>query len=93
MSNDLDKIAPLRLAEHLASVAMGERCDLVAFSGEANDFENRRDHRGRCPRPAVAIRWEAGFADDVCDRHAQAATERGSALIVRPKRHDGTDIV
>lgn len=71
-----------RLAEHLVSEVMGDRCTIVGESGAA------RANRGRCDGQAVAIRWEDGFADDVCELHAAAAIGRGSQVI-RPKRHNG----
>lgn len=70
-----------RFAEHLASESMGEYCALV-------DSGPGRAKRGRCSGQAVAIRWEDGFADDVCELHAAAALGRGS-LVIRPKRHNG----
>jgi hypothetical protein len=72
-----------RLAEHLAYQACGGQCTLTAFIGEGDDTE------GRCPGQVVAVRWEHGFADEVCERHAATALGRG-ALVVRLRRHDGT---
>lgn len=71
-----------RFAEHLASEVMGEHCTLVA------DSSTHHATRGRCTGQAVAIRWEDGYADDVCELHAAAASGRGS-LVIRPKRHNG----
>lgn len=71
-----------RFVEHLVSEVMSDRCTLVAESAVTPR------NRGRCEEPAVAIRWEDGYADDVCDNHAAAAVRRG-ALVVRPKRHNG----
>ena len=71
-----------RFVEHLVSEVMGDHCALVAESGVTPR------NRGRCAEPAVAIRWEDGYADDVCENHATAAARRG-ALVVRPKRHNG----
>lgn len=72
-----------RLAEHLASEAVGSRCTLTAdLDAESRD--------GRCRGSAVAVRWESGFADDVCERHATTALARG-AVVVYPKRHNGED--
>lgn len=78
----------LRLAQHLVSETVAGRCKLTAFPGEAREREEWKENRGRCPHDAVAIRWEDGFADAVCERHAVNAEDRG-ALVVRPERHDG----
>lgn len=72
-----------RFAEHLASEAIGSRCELVAHPGKGS-----RD--GRCAGQAVAIKWEDGFADDVCIRHATTASDRG-AIVIYPKRHNGEE--
>lgn len=48
-----------------------EDCEIVGFSGE-----------GRCLEPAVAVRWEDGHADNVCEGHSQRAIQRG-ALVIR----------
>lgn len=70
----------LRLAEHLATLLpWGEDCEVAT-----------QDGKGRCIEEATAVRWESGFVDMVCDHHADRAEGRG-ALIVRPKRHDGTE--
>jgi hypothetical protein len=69
----------LRLAEHLASEAMLHGCEITASPNDADDY---------CAHDAVAIRWENGFADSVCEYHANRAAERG-ALVVYPKRHNG----
>lgn len=71
-----------RLAEHLAYEVIGTDnltgdCEVVGFSGG-----------GRCIEPAVAVRWESGFADKVCQQHAERAEGRG-VLVVYAKRHDG----
>ena len=70
------------LAAHLVSEHLGGRldsgCSLTADSGS-----------GRCTRRAVAVKWEHGFADEVCETHAEKARARG-ALVVSPRRHDGT---
>ena len=79
----------LRLAAHLLDDNMRTRCDLTAEPGEADEDERPRRNRGRCPGVSVGVRWEDGFADVVCEQHAQNAEARG-ALVVRPKRHDGT---
>ena len=69
----------LRLAQHLASseVDGGGLCHIVCSTGE------------RCEEPDAAIRWENGFADIVCEHHAQAARYR-DALVVYPALNDGT---
>lgn len=82
---------PLRLAQHLAHAAIEAqvRCELTAFPGESDDFEAVQN-RGRCRANAVAIRWEDGFADGVCARHAENATKRG-ACVVFAQRHNGQE--
>jgi hypothetical protein len=67
-----------RLAAHLADYQLPGRCDLVDGVG------------GRCRGARVAVQWEHGFADFVCEEHAASAIERG-ALVVRGQRHDGTE--
>lgn len=47
-----------------------------------------RDDGGRCKEPDVAVRWEDGFMDVVCERHAERARERG-ALVVYPPGKEG----
>jgi hypothetical protein len=63
------------LATHLAAGLVDEDCELLGFSGS-----------GRCIEPAVALRWENGFLDQVCEEHAlraQRAQDR-QVLIIRP---------
>lgn len=80
----------LRLAQHLASEILGGgRCKLIAIAGQENEYEPWSEDYGRCPHPVVALRWEDGFADEVCEQHADEAEGRG-AIVVRPLRHDGT---
>lgn len=67
-----------RLAAHLAHKAMPVRCELAGPRGY-----------GRCEGEAVAVKWESGFADFVCEEHAASAEERG-AVVVRASRHDGS---
>lgn len=74
-----DQAIPLRFAQHLAHETITPRCE-VTGDGPS----------GECPEDAVAIRWEGGFADSVCQRHAETATERG-AVVVYAKRHSGED--
>lgn len=52
-----------RFAQHLASelVDGGGWCHLAKESG------------GRCKEPDAAVRWENGFADVVCEHHAETA--------------------
>lgn len=71
--------ALLRLAQHLTTelVDGGGWCHVATRKGE------------RCKEPDAAVRWEDGFADIVCEMHAESARERG-ALVVYPRRHDGT---
>ena len=66
-----------RLAAHLVYEAAPGRCELV-------------DRGDRCRGAVVAVRWEHGFADFVCEKHAGSAAKRG-ALIVRAARHDGAE--
>lgn len=73
-----------RVAERMAQalvheVWFEEDCEVTGFSGE-----------GRCIEPAVAIRWEHGFMDRVCQEHATRAQNRG-ALVVSPRKQDGTN--
>lgn len=87
-----EKAALLRLAEHLTSECITPgvgRCSLVAAPGVPDHDEAWPEDRGRCPGLMAAIRWEDGFADEVCERHAAEAEKRG-AVVVRPRRHDGT---
>lgn len=82
----------LRAAQHLASETMSSlsNCDLTADPADAARAEvATAPSRGRCPRKAVGIRWEHGFADRVCEVHANSAKERG-ALVIYPRRHDGS---
>jgi hypothetical protein len=73
-----EQTIPLRLAQHLVSEMLsGEDCEIATQGGV-----------GRCIENAVAVRWDHGFADMVCDHHAQTAAERG-AVVVFAKRHDG----
>lgn len=74
-----DQDQMLRLTQHLASelVDGGGWCHLSVGEGT------------RCKEPDVAVRWEDGFADVVCEMHAETARQRG-ALVVYPKRHNGT---
>lgn len=70
-----------RLAEHLASESIRSYCELTALPGDIS-----RD--GACNEKAVAIRWADGFADSVCEQHAERVKADG-ALIIYPKRHNG----
>lgn len=71
--------APRRFTEHLVHNSLGSRCELTSFVDSS-----------RCTGKAVAIRWEAGFADDVCEDHAETAIKRG-AVVVFARHHDGTE--
>jgi hypothetical protein len=76
----VEQMVLFRLVEHLTSEVLdGEDCE-VATQGGA----------GRCIEEAVAIRWESGFADKVCETHAETAADRG-AVVAYGRRHDGTD--
>lgn len=69
--------ATSRLAAHLASEVLGTvgQCSIASVTD-------------RCEEQAVAVRWEDGFADEVCELHAEAARERG-AIVIEARRHDG----
>ena len=76
----VEQMVLFRPVEHLASMVLdGEDCE-VATQGGA----------GRCIEEAVAVRWEKGFADRVCEHHAERAADRG-AVIAYGRRHDGTE--
>lgn len=75
LCNELESVS--RLAAHLASETLGQRCELTALPGDI-------DRHGRCTGNAVAIRWADGFADDICDKHIS-----DTALTVYPLRHNG----
>lgn len=68
-----------RFLQHLASVAVAPRCELVDVATH-----------DRCRGEAVAVKWEHGFADSVCERHTQTAMD-GGAVVVYPHRHDGSE--
>lgn len=81
----------LRFAQHLAYEAIGSRCELTADKpSEVDDLLERNNaDRGRCLGEAVGVRWEDGFADSVCEFHAESALQRG-VTVVYPKRADGS---
>ncbi len=81
LCNELDSTR--RFLAHLAGEAIGARCELTGLSGIS-----KGGNLGRCTGDAVAIRWEDGFADSVCEEHAQLARERGT-LVIEPRRHNG----
>lgn len=58
------------VAQSLVSRGLRAQCELS-------------DDRGmeRCRGDAVAVRWKAGFRDDVCEHHALAAEARGELVI------------
>jgi hypothetical protein len=74
-----DYDALLRFTQHLVSEMAdgGGRCSLTDGIG------------GRCKGADDAMRWEDGFADVICEQHAESARQRG-ALVVYPHRHDGS---
>jgi hypothetical protein len=37
----------------------------------------------RCSYRAVAVRWEDGFVDNVCEKHADSAHDRGATVVYR----------
>jgi hypothetical protein len=80
LRNKAEQDIPLRFVQHLVSevLASGD-CEIATAGGS-----------GRCIEDAVAVRWEHGFADQVCEHHAQTSIARG-ALVVFAKRHDGKD--
>lgn len=71
--------AQIAFTEHLASASARHRCELTA------DRETDPSY-GRCDQPVVAVRWEDGFSDSVCELHAQRARERG-ALVAAVSRN------
>lgn len=76
----VEQMVLFRLVEHLVSEVLdGEDCE-VATQGGA----------GRCIEEAVAVRWESGFADKVCEAHAESAADRG-AVVAYGRKHDGTE--
>lgn len=79
LCNELESVS--RLAAHLASEAVGQCCELTAERTSPGNL-------GRCAGDAVAVRWADGFADDVCEPHAEQARCAG-ALVIYPLRHNG----
>lgn len=80
LCNELESVN--RFAAHLVSETVCGRCELTALPGDV-------DRAGRCTGDAVAVRWEDGFADDVCERHAESARNDDGALVIYPRRHSG----
>jgi len=80
LCNELESV--VRFAAHLASHTVGRQCELTALPGDVEPY-------GQCSGDAVAIRWEDGFADDVCEPHAQRVRNGDGALVVYPVRHNG----
>lgn len=72
------------LAQHLAVIT--ERYCEVTGSPETGQ---RRD--GGCSEHPVAIRWEHGFADEVCEHHAATAVARGALVVPRAVLPGGDD--
>lgn len=60
-------------------------CELVAFPGEAEADDIPTAYRGRCHGSVVAVKWEDGFLDRVCRRHADDAKTRPRAIVLNPK--------
>lgn len=79
LCNELESVG--RFAAHLATEAVGRRCELTALAGDV-------DRDGRCTGAAVAVRWADGFADDVCELHAERVRDDG-AMVICPLRHNG----
>lgn len=80
LCNELESV--VRLAAHLASHTLGRRCELTALPSDV-------EPNGQCTGDAVAIRWEGGFADDVCELHVERIRDDDRALVVYPLRHNG----
>lgn len=53
----------------------------LAHSVEQCDLTNDRGDR-QCRGRAVAMRWEDGFSDRVCHKHAESAETRPGAQVV-----------
>lgn len=69
-------------AANLVSNALREHhddCELVGLSGW-----------GRCIEPAIAMQWEDGSTNMICDEHAARATDRG-VLVITPTVRAETD--
>lgn len=66
----VEPTVPLSLAERLLPDLPWDDCELVGRSGS-----------GRCIEPAVAVRWEDGFLDEVCEHHAHRAAARGAVVV------------
>ncbi len=77
------------LAGHLVRETLGRRCDLHADGDDPGLESDWQDQRGRCSGLAAAVRFEDGFADEVCEKHAENARQRG-AVVIEPRRADGT---
>ncbi len=73
-------LIPRRVRDRAQLLAPSDGCELVAEPGEG--FKSGAK-RGRCRGKAVGVRWEDGFADDVCERHAVSAEGRGAVVVRR----------
>lgn len=80
LCNELESVS--RFAAHLASETVCGRCEFTELPGDV-------DRAGRCTGDAVAVRWEDGFADDVCERRAESARNDDGALVIYPLRRNG----
>lgn len=70
-----EQTVPLPFAEQLVTqILFGEDCEIATQGGA-----------GRCIEEAVAMRYEHGFVDGVCETHAEHAIGRG-AVVVFAKR-------
>jgi hypothetical protein len=65
----------------MARCLLGEQCEATADPTHVRGT-SPLDREGRCTNPSVAMRWEQGFGDAVCEKHGARAEERG-ALVLR----------
>lgn len=61
------------LAAALAAASIKEIGACMIYDGAADG--------GCCAGGPVAVRWEDGFMDTVCDKHAQSARARGALVV------------
>lgn len=65
--------AQIELTDHLAGKHAPRQCELIADPGSA-------DRDGQCTGTVVAMRFEDGFSDSVCQIHADRARARGARV-------------
>jgi hypothetical protein len=80
----------LAMGEHIK--ALGTLLQELVHQVVGGECEIAGDNDWACRSGSVAIRWEDGFIDSVCDRHAESAKERG-ALVIYPKQASGDTFV